>query len=105
MASGMGSYHLSNRCCSLVENMAYVVVLSREWLDKGVLLMRQAVFRYPPEFVTLSKYTAHAGQIVKVVRALRADEYEVDSQMERMFKIRAFDGWEGAAFESELVEV
>ncbi len=64
--------------------------------------MKQAIFYYSKEFTTLPDYTAHAGQTVKVLRPLTADEYDADPTMERMFKIRASDGWEGDAFESEL---
>lgn len=58
------------------------------------------MFRYPPEFVTLPDYTAHAGQMVEVVHPLTRDEYDFDG--EAMFLIRADDGWEGHAYRSEL---
>lgn len=61
--------------------------------------MKQAVFRYPVDFVTLPEYTAHAGQVVQVVGKVPREPY----QLEPMFKIRALDGWEGFAFESELI--
>jgi hypothetical protein len=60
-------------------------------------------FDYPDAFTSLPDYTAHAGQIVSVVRPLDpATEY--DDQGERMYVVRADDGWEGHAFRSELVE-
>jgi len=63
-------------------------------------------FNYPSLFVTLPEYTAHAGQAVTVVRKLDAaqgDNVEPDNaDMECMYRIRAADGWEGDAFESEL---
>ena len=66
----------------------------------------KTMFCYPEEFVTLLDYTAHAGQEVEVYAALEASKYEQpfedDDGFERMFKIRAADGWEGQAFESEL---
>lgn len=64
-------------------------------------------FAYPTAFVTLPEYTAHAGQTVTVIRKLDAalgDAVEPDSpDMEVLYRIRADDGWEGDAFESELV--
>ena len=61
-------------------------------------------FNYPPEFVTLPDYTAHAGQCVKVLRALRdGDEYDgPKAGLERMYEVRARDGWIGHAWASEL---
>ena len=61
-------------------------------------------FRYPPEFVTLPEYTAHAGQSVVVTRELRdGDEYDGPAAgLERMYEIAALDGWIGHAWESEL---
>lgn len=58
-------------------------------------------FDYPPQFKTLPEYTAHAGQTVTIIRALRRCEY--DFQGEAMFEIRADDGWTGHAFRSELL--
>lgn len=40
---------------------------------------------------------AHSGQSVEIVRQLETDEGE-----ENCYRIRAADGWEGDAFESEL---
>ena len=64
----------------------------------------KTIFCYPDEFVTLPDHTAHAGQEVEVVRALTRKEadYHDDPELERMFVVRAADGWEGYAFESEL---
>ena len=61
-------------------------------------------FNYPKEFITLPAYTAHRGQVVEVLRELRdGDEYDGPiAGLERMFEIRASDGWIGNAFESEL---
>jgi hypothetical protein len=58
---------------------------------------------YPTAFKTLPDYTAHAGQEVKVLHQLRADE--ADQENERMYEIEAGDGWKGHADASELVEV
>ena len=60
-------------------------------------------FNYPEEFVTLPDYTAHRGQIVEVGFQLSEEEAERDpEELERMFHIKASDGWRGHAFESEL---
>ena len=79
--------------------------------------MKQAVFNYPKEFVTLPDYTAHAGQTVEVLRELsQADACDVPLKadgtyepephdVERMFRIQAADGWQGDAFLSELTAV
>ena len=63
-------------------------------------------FVYPNVFVTLPEYTAHAGRAVMVLRALdetEADPPSPDDGIEPMFKVRAADGWEGSAYESELL--
>lgn len=57
-------------------------------------------FDYPIGFKTLPDYTAHAGQLVKVLRQLTADE--ADQEAERMYEIEAPDGWKGHADASEL---
>lgn len=60
-------------------------------------------FDYPAAFVTLPGYTAHAGQRVTVVRELRdGDEYDREDG-DRMYEVRAADGWIGHAWEGELV--
>ena len=64
----------------------------------------QVFFNYPAEFVTLPDYTAHAGQIVTVLRELR-EGVEYDNEGEKMFEVMASDKWIGHAFESELVPV
>lgn len=71
-------------------------------------------FDYPEEFESIDAYSAHRGQIVSVLRACTESEADVildriDAADEfvticdRMFKVRADDGWEGDAWESELV--
>lgn len=63
-------------------------------------------FDYPRQFVTLPEYTAHAGQVVEIVRPLvEGSEYDDDEQADPMYHIRAADGWEGDAWESELLEL
>ena len=67
-------------------------------------------FNYPAAFVTLPDYTAHAGQIVEVIRPAKPvhkfpDDSEYDWETEAMFVIRASDGWEGMAWRSELEKV
>lgn len=70
------------------------------------------IFNYPKDFVSLPEYTAHAGQLVIIVREL-TDGVEYDNPKsvnpdnseegsDRMFTVRAADGWEGCAWESEL---
>lgn len=67
---------------------------------KGRVVGTWRRFAYPEYFVTLPDYTKHAGQVVRVLRqTLESDRSLV---MERMFTIRAKDGWTGDAFESEL---
>ena len=65
----------------------------------------KAHFNYPVEFETHPDYRAHSGQVVEIMRALSRLEadFHDDPQLERMFKIRAVDGWQGDAFESELL--
>lgn len=68
--------------------------------------MTTATFAYPAAFITLPEYTAHTGQRVNVVRRLFAEEADgPDRGCEQMYRIRAADGWEGDAFESELIEI
>ncbi len=51
----------------------------------------------------MPEYTARSGQIVTVVRPLVEGEADGPAQgCEQMYLIRAADGWEGHAFESEL---
>jgi hypothetical protein len=60
-------------------------------------------FDYPEHFVTMPEYTARRGAIVTVVRQLTQEEADQGEGMERMYKVRCDDGWEGDAWESELV--
>jgi hypothetical protein len=78
-----------------------------------VVVGKKYVFDYPVEFTTLDAYSAHRGQTVTVLRPCTADEADVlwddlmdgkgDQIVDRQFMVRAPDGWEGAAWESELV--
>ena len=62
-----------------------------------------STFNYPAEFRTLPEYTAHAGQQVQIIRKLTEKEADgPDQDCEQMYLIRATDGWEGHAWESEL---
>jgi hypothetical protein len=61
----------------------------------------RARFDYPEAFDTLPDYTAHAGQVVTVVRQLTDEEADVECQP--MYEIEAADGWIGHAFDDELV--
>ena len=59
-------------------------------------------FKYPEIFVTLPDYSAHRNQEVVVVRQLTDMEWQVEMPG---YRVRAEDGWEGDAWEDELVEV
>lgn len=64
---------------------------------------KRFTFNYPVEFVTLPEYTFRAGQVVTVIRPLTIEEAEQQGpDMEGMWLIRADDGWEGHAWDSEL---
>lgn len=56
---------------------------------------------YPEHFVTLPDYTAHAGQVVTVLRELGPDENDAEENG-AMYEVIAADGWIGHAFEDEL---
>jgi len=60
----------------------------------------QFVFDYPLAFVTLPLYSEHRGEVVTVVRPLTDKEYDYEG--DPMYRVRAADGWEGFAWESEL---
>lgn len=83
----------------------------REWLQHKVdsarqddrKIGRQYRFAYPVELTTLPDYTAHAGQVVTVVRQLTKDE--ADQEFMPMWEVRAADGWIGHADSAELVAV
>ena len=65
-------------------------------------MVEKRVFIYPPQYKTLPDYRAHSGQPVDVLRELmRGDEYDYEG--DRMFLVRAHDGWEGHVWESELL--
>lgn len=76
-----------------------------ELIGGGLEMKGKYIFRYPSVFITLPEYTARAGTIVEIVRPLGPDEADDSPDMEKMYKIRAADGWEGDAFESELEEL
>jgi len=61
-------------------------------------------FAYPQEYTLLPQYSAHRGQSVTVLREHVAGAY-YDYEGDRMFRIRADDGWEADAWESELEPV
>lgn len=65
---------------------------------------QQCKFNYPSEFVTHPDCTAHAGQIVTIIRELGPDENDAEENGP-MYEIRAADGWIGAAWEEELVPI
>lgn len=68
----------------------------------GRLIGTYRILDYPSEFVTLPDYTEHAGQRVKVLRQCSQREADQGEGMERMYHIRAADGWRGLAWVSEL---
>jgi hypothetical protein len=58
------------------------------------------VFNYPQEFVTLPEYSAHRGHVVTVISLAEPG----DEDTEPVESFRCTDGWNGVAFDSELVE-
>lgn len=61
-----------------------------------------ARFDYPVEFTSLPEHSAHRGQTVTVIAILK-DGVDYDYEGDAMYRVRAGDGWEGSAWESELV--
>jgi len=55
---------------------------------------------YPSRFATRPEYTAHNGQMVKVLRHLGEDECDTEYTM---FQVQAEDGWIGHLYEQELI--
>ena len=72
-------------------------------------------FAYPKEFVTLPEYSAHANQVIMVLRPCAPEEADIlyddldDGRgaiiVDRMFKVQADDGWIGDACETELEDI
>ena len=58
-------------------------------------------FAYPRELTSLPEYTAHAGQAVTIL-GLHEDDGDAGDDSERLYSIKADDGWTGAGWESEL---
>lgn len=67
-----------------------------------IVVGKEYTFDYPECFNTLSDYSEHRGRKVMVLRRLRDDELG-DPSLEAMYEVQARDGWEGSAFETELV--
>ena len=63
---------------------------------------KQYRLNYPQAFTALPAYTAHAGQLVTILRQLGADEADIEYQP--MWEVQAADGWRGYAFDDELVQ-
>lgn len=67
-------------------------------------------FEYPDLFTTLSEYSNRRNHIVQVIRPCTEKEADIlwddpegnGTVVDRMFRIKAADGWEGSAWESEL---
>lgn len=65
--------------------------------------MSKYKFNYPEAFTTLPDYSAHRGATVQIVRPLiDGEEYDREDG-EAMFRIRCADGWQGDAWDSELI--
>ena len=89
--------------------MSHEQIMAESSIQIGALY----VFDYPEEFTTLPEYSARRRQEVKVLRPTTADEADVlwddpegtgtDTVVDRMFVVQARDGWEGHAWESELL--
>lgn len=72
-------------------------------------------FDYPNEFTSLPEYSAHRGCAVTVLRSCTESEADIlwddfgDGKgsvvCDRMFMVRADDGWEAEAWESELEDI
>lgn len=72
-------------------------------LDITPVIGGHFIFDYPRVLVSLFDYRVHSGQEVLVVRECTEDEADGPQQgCEQMYVIRAADGWEGAAWISEL---
>lgn len=79
----------------------------QDWIEaeaEAERIGKTYLLNYPPEFVTLPDYTAHAGQPVTILRELRDGE-EYDFEGDRMYEVRASDGWTGHAWNSELADL
>jgi hypothetical protein len=65
---------------------------------------QQYKFEYPPEFTTLPEYDVVRGAVVSAVRKLTPEEADGPAQdCEQMWLVRAGNGKDYHAFESELV--
>ena len=65
-------------------------------------------FDYPIEFTTLPEYSARRGAIVTVIRLLTDEEAQtpnVEEGITRMYAIRDSAGWNGHAWEEELIDL
>ena len=82
----------------------YTHIASEEELpaDPAYQAGDQLLFRYPLAYDDDDKgYREHSDQQITIVRSLiHPDEYE--NLGDPMYRIRAADGWEGDAWESEL---
>jgi hypothetical protein len=57
------------------------------------------VFNYPQEFVTLPEYSEHRGHVVTIIGLAEPG----DEDTEPVWTFRCADGWNGEAFDSELM--
>lgn len=65
------------------------------------MIGKRAVFTYPEAFSEVSGHRAHSGQTVVVIG--KGDAFAAEcADGDPLWKIRAEDGWEGVAWESEL---
>lgn len=77
-----------------------------------IVVGQRYTFNYPEEFTSLDDYSAHRWHTVIVLGPCPPEEADVlwddpDGTgariVDRMFKVRADDGWSGSAWESELL--
>lgn len=70
--------------------------------ERDIEIGKQYCFAYPIPFTTLPEYKAHAGHPVKVLSLTQ----EGNQDEEAIYAVQSvIDGWQGEAFESELVEL
>lgn len=100
----------------LLDGVRGVEDMTHEEMFAGsrIVIGRAYRFDYPDEFTSLDAYSAHRGDTVTVERPCSLDEAGViwddpdnkgaDEIVDRMFVVRANDGWIGHAWESELTD-
>jgi hypothetical protein len=91
--------------------------MTHDEMFAGTLIVNGKNYRfdYPEEFTSLNDYSAHRGATVTVIGPAPPEEADVlwddpngtgtNIIVDRMFRVKAADGWSGCAWESELIEV